>query len=193
MPPALKLLPLTRTTLNAKMERNAHRTIPLLLLLPPHNPHPPLLHPHILRFTLGFLYTGILVFVHRTYDVSTALTLLLSASHFALPTLYTEVSARVITEMVHGLFHAALPFTAYEELTRGPWRAGGCICCKCAGRVPRILEFALRDDVKGSRPRAREPARARGVVRDSVGRAGVFRLVTTIARWVCGHPRDGNL
>ncbi|KAK6966705.1 hypothetical protein R3P38DRAFT_3245478 [Favolaschia claudopus] len=41
------------------------------------------------------------------YMLSTALALLLSASYLALPTLYAEVSACIITEMAHGLFHAA--------------------------------------------------------------------------------------
>ncbi|KAK6992703.1 hypothetical protein R3P38DRAFT_3224911 [Favolaschia claudopus] len=131
--------------------------------------------------SLGFLCTSILICSHRTYDLSTALTLLLSASYLALPTLYAEVSARIKTETAHGPCHAALPFSTYEKLMVRS-------CRKCAGRVPRILELAMRDDVKRRRPRAREPARARGVVRDGAVRAGVFRLVTTIARWVCGHP-----
>ncbi|KAJ7445923.1 hypothetical protein FB451DRAFT_1538191 [Mycena latifolia] len=115
---------------------------PLTLTLP----SPPFT-PASLHFTLGFLYTGTLVFSHRTYDLSTALALLLSANYLTLPTLYTEVQARVVSEMAHGLFHAALPFAAYEALTHGAWRAGGCTCRKCAQRVPRILEFALRPDV----------------------------------------------
>ncbi|KAJ7086874.1 hypothetical protein B0H15DRAFT_844186 [Mycena belliarum] len=116
-------------------------TDPLTLTLP----SPPFT-PASLHFTLGFLYTGTLVFSHRTYDLATALALLLSANYLTLPTLYAEVRARVVAEMAHGLFHAALPFAAYEELTRGAWRAGGCTCRKCAARVPRILEFALRPD-----------------------------------------------
>ncbi|KAF8169977.1 hypothetical protein K438DRAFT_1941168 [Mycena galopus ATCC 62051] len=117
-------------------------TDPLTLTLP----SPPFT-PASLHFTLGFLYTGTLIFSHRTYDLSTALALLLSASYLSLPTLYAEVSARIITEMAHGLFHALLPFAQYEELTGGAWRAGGCTCRKCAARAPRILEFALRPDV----------------------------------------------
>ncbi|KAJ6459078.1 hypothetical protein C8R45DRAFT_1221533 [Mycena sanguinolenta] len=116
---------------------------PLTLSLP----SPPFT-PASLHFTLGFLYTGTLVFSHRTYDLSTALALLLSANYLQLPTLHAEVQARIIAEMAHGLFHAALPFAAYEELTKGAWRAGGCTCRKCAMRVPRILEFSLRPDVQ---------------------------------------------
>ncbi|KAF7351476.1 hypothetical protein MSAN_01579800 [Mycena sanguinolenta] len=116
---------------------------PLTLTLP----SPPFT-PASLHFTLGFLYTGTLVFSHRTYDLSTALALLLSANYLQLPTLHTEVQARIVSEMAHGLFHAALPFAAYEELTKGAWRAGGCTCRKCAMRVPRILEFSLRPDVQ---------------------------------------------
>ncbi|KAJ7935967.1 hypothetical protein B0H13DRAFT_1947640 [Mycena leptocephala] len=118
-------------------------TDPLTLSLP----SPPFT-PASLHFTLGFIYTGTLVFSHRTYDLTTALALLLSANYLSLPTLHTEVQARVVSEMAHGLFHAALPFTAYEALTHGAWRAGGCTCRKCAARVPRILEFALRPDVQ---------------------------------------------
>ncbi|KAJ6458955.1 hypothetical protein C8R47DRAFT_1226840 [Mycena vitilis] len=116
---------------------------PLTLTLP----SPPFT-PASLHFTLGFLYTGTLVFSHRTYDLSTALALLLSANYLSLPALHAEVQARIVSEMAHGLFHAALPFTAYEALTQGAWRAGGCTCRKCAARVPRILEFALRPDVQ---------------------------------------------
>ncbi|KAK6984422.1 hypothetical protein R3P38DRAFT_3492995 [Favolaschia claudopus] len=77
---------------------------PICLSLPsPLHPRLPLLHP---RRSIDFLYTGALVFSHRTY-LSTALALLLSASYLALPTLYAEVSACIITEMAHGLFHAA--------------------------------------------------------------------------------------
>jgi hypothetical protein len=119
------------------------KTAPTTLSLP----SPPFT-PASLHFTLGFLYTGTLVFSHRTYDLSTALALLLSANYLQLPTLHAEVQARVVTEMAHGLFHALLPFPAYEDLTRGAWRAGGCTCRKCAQRVPRILEFALRPDVQ---------------------------------------------
>ncbi|KAJ6477224.1 hypothetical protein DFH09DRAFT_1467881 [Mycena vulgaris] len=116
---------------------------PLTLTLP----SPPFT-PASLHFTLGFLYTGTLVFSHRTYDLSTALALLLSANYLSLPTLHAEVRARVISEMAHGLFHAALPFAAYDAVTDGAWRAGGCTCRKCAARAPRILEFALRPDVQ---------------------------------------------
>ncbi|KAF7360086.1 hypothetical protein MVEN_00736700 [Mycena venus] len=140
---------------------------PLTLSLP----SPPFT-PASLHFTLGFLYTGTLIFSHRTYDLSTALALLLSANYLQLPTLHAEVQvsssshlsfsnplpspstffllvsftstqARIISEMTHGLFHAALPFAAYEELTRGAWRAGGCTCRKCAARVPRCVFASL--------------------------------------------------
>ncbi|KAJ7084988.1 hypothetical protein C8R44DRAFT_721807, partial [Mycena epipterygia] len=133
---------------------------PLTLTLP----SPPFT-PASLHFTLGFLYTGTLVFSHRTYDLSTALALLLSANYLSLPALHAEVQARVVTEMAHGLFHAALPFAAYEALTHGAWRAGGCTCRKCAARVPRILEFALRPDVL-------DPVLERGARRALVGLFG---------------------
>ncbi|KAJ7718500.1 hypothetical protein B0H14DRAFT_3901109 [Mycena olivaceomarginata] len=64
--------------------------------------------------------------------------------------------------MAHGLFHALLPFSAYEALTKGARRAGGCTCCKCAQRVPRILEFSLRPDIL-------DPILKRGARRALVG------------------------
>ncbi|KAJ7712876.1 hypothetical protein B0H16DRAFT_1436399 [Mycena metata] len=127
-------------SLSSSLNGNAN---PLTLSLP----SPPFT-PASLHFTLGFLYTGTLIFSHRTYDLSTALALLLSATYLSLPTLHAEVQARIVSEMAHGLFHAALPFAAYDALTKGAWRAGGCTCRKCAARVPRILEFALRPDVQ---------------------------------------------
>ncbi|KAF7310151.1 hypothetical protein MIND_00388500 [Mycena indigotica] len=127
-------------------------------------PSPPFT-PASLHFTLGFIYTGTLVFSHRTYDLTTALALLLSANYLSIPTLHTEVQARIVSEMAHGLFHAALPFAAYEALTGGAWRAGGCTCRKCAARVPRILEFALRPDVL-------DPVLERGARRALVGLFG---------------------
>ncbi|KAF7319759.1 hypothetical protein MKEN_00758300 [Mycena kentingensis (nom. inval.)] len=127
-------------------------------------PSPPFT-PASLHFTLGFIYTGTLVFSHRTYDLTTALALLLSANYLSLPTLHTEVQARIVSEMAHGLFHAALPFAAYEALTGGAWRAGGCTCRKCAARIPRILEFALRPDVQ-------DPILERGSRRALVGLFG---------------------
>jgi hypothetical protein len=47
--------------------------------------------------------------------------------------------------MLHGLYHAFIPFEAYERLTNGKWGTGG---CRCARRVPRVLEFDLADDVQ---------------------------------------------
>jgi hypothetical protein len=68
--------------------------------------------------------------------------------------------------MAHGLFHALLPFSAYEALTKGTWSAGGCTCCKCAQRVPRILKFSLRPDVL-------DPILERGARRALVGLFGM--------------------
>ncbi|KAJ7634430.1 hypothetical protein FB45DRAFT_908880 [Roridomyces roridus] len=133
---------------------------PLTLTLP----SPPFT-PASLHFTLGFIYTGTLIFSHRTYDLSTALALLLSANYLQLPALHAEVQARIVSEMTHGLFHAALPFAAYEALTQGAWRAGGCTCRKCAARIPRILEFAIRPDVQ-------DPVLERGARRGLVGLFG---------------------
>ncbi|TFK37914.1 hypothetical protein BDQ12DRAFT_631641 [Crucibulum laeve] len=112
-------------------------------------PSPPFT-PASLHFTLGFLYTGTLVFSHRTYDLSTAFAILRAAHYLALPTLHDEIQARIANEMMHGLFHAFLPFPEYERLTGGRWGTGGCRCRQCARRAPRVLEFSLSEDVKNA-------------------------------------------
>ncbi|KAG7095338.1 hypothetical protein E1B28_006100 [Marasmius oreades] len=110
----------------------------LTLPSPPHTPAS-------LHFTLGYLYTGTLSFSHRTYDLSTALSILLtsSSSYLNLPALHVEIRSRIVIEMAHGLFHAFLPFAEYDSLlNRGG--TGGCKCRQCARRIPRILSFALQ-------------------------------------------------
>ncbi|KAJ2912999.1 hypothetical protein MD484_g7423, partial [Candolleomyces efflorescens] len=109
-------------------------------------PSPPFT-PASLHFTLGYIYTGTLVFSHRSYDLSTAFAILRSSLYLGLTTLHDEVQARVVQEMCHGLFHAFLPFPEYEKVTRGKWGIGGCRCRQCARRAPRILEFSLEEDV----------------------------------------------
>ena len=110
-------------------------------------PSPPFTPP-ALHFTLGFLYTGTLNFSNRTYDLDTAFAILCSATYLQLQSLHDEVQARVVVEMLHGLFHAFLEFTEYERITGGKWGTGGCRCRQCARRAPRTLEFAMRPDVK---------------------------------------------
>ncbi|KAG6856981.1 hypothetical protein H0H87_011370 [Tephrocybe sp. NHM501043] len=110
-------------------------------------PSPPFT-PASLHFTLGFMYTGTLIFSHRSYDLDTAFHIMRSATYLSLSTLYDEIQARIVQEMMHGLFHAFLPFPEYERLTAGAWGTGGCRCRQCARRAPRVLEFSLTDDVK---------------------------------------------
>ncbi|KAG5719893.1 hypothetical protein E4T56_gene5072, partial [Termitomyces sp. T112] len=110
-------------------------------------PSPPFT-PASLHFTLGFIYTGTLIFSHRSYDLDTAFHIMRSSIYLSLSTLYDEIQARIVQEMMHGLFHAFLPFPEYERLTAGSWGTGGCRCRQCARRAPRILEFSLADDVK---------------------------------------------
>lgn len=112
-------------------------------------PSPPFTPPS-LHFTLGFIYTGTLVFSHRTYDLSTAFAILKAALYLSLTTLIDEIQARIAHEMLHGLFHAFLPFQEYERLTASKWGTGGCRCRQCARRVPRVLEFSLEEDVKNT-------------------------------------------
>ncbi|KAF8908755.1 hypothetical protein CPB85DRAFT_1308603 [Mucidula mucida] len=118
---------------------------PLTLSLP----SPPFT-PASLHFTLGFIYTGTLIFSHRSYDLDTAFHIMRSATYLSLQTLYDEIQARIVQEMMHGLFHAFLEFSEYERLTGGKWGTGGCRCRQCARRAPRVLEFALSDDVKNA-------------------------------------------
>ncbi|TFK62634.1 hypothetical protein BDN72DRAFT_827296 [Pluteus cervinus] len=112
-------------------------------------PSPPFT-PASVHFTLGFIYTGTLVFSHRTYDLDTAFQIMRSATYLGLQTLYDEIQARLVQEMMHGLFHAFLEFSEYENLTGGKWGTGGCRCRQCARRAPRILEFAMMEDVKNA-------------------------------------------
>ncbi|KAF6748133.1 hypothetical protein DFP72DRAFT_581783 [Ephemerocybe angulata] len=112
-------------------------------------PSPPFT-PASLHFTLGYVYTGTLVFSHRSYDLSTAFALLRSAMYLGLTSLHDEVQARIAQEMLHGLFHAFLPFAEYEKITQSKWGTGGCRCRQCARRAPRVLEFSLEPDVRNA-------------------------------------------
>ena len=123
--------------------QNSNNNEPLTLTLP----SPPFT-PASLHFTLGFIYTGTLIFSHRSYDLTTAFQIMRAATYLSLSTLYDEIQARIVQEMLHGLFHAFLEFPEYERLTAGSWGTGGCRCRQCARRIPRVLEFALADDVK---------------------------------------------
>jgi len=110
-------------------------------------PSPPFT-PASLHFTLGYIYTGTLIFSHRTYDLDTAFHIMKSATFLSIQSLYDEIQARIVQEMMHGLYHAFLEFSEYERITGGKWGSGGCRCRQCARRAPRVLEFAIADDVK---------------------------------------------
>ncbi|PAV14716.1 hypothetical protein PNOK_0979400 [Pyrrhoderma noxium] len=109
-------------------------------------PSPPFTAP-ALHFTLGFLYTGTLAFSNRTYDLDTAFAIMSSANYLQIQPLYDEIQARIVVEMMHGLFHAFLEFTEYERITGGKW-GNGCRCRQCARRAPRVLQFSVRPDVQ---------------------------------------------
>ncbi|KAF8881150.1 hypothetical protein CPB84DRAFT_1851646 [Gymnopilus junonius] len=83
-----------------------------------------------------------------TYDLSTAFAILKAALYLDIPTLHDEIQARIVQEMMHGLFHAFITFSEYESLTGGKWGTGGCRCRQCARRAPRVLEFSLEEDVR---------------------------------------------
>jgi len=127
-------------------------------------PSPPFT-PASLHFTLGYIYTGTLIFSHRTYDLDTAFHIMRSASYLSIDSLYDEIQARIVQEMMHGLFHAFLEFPEYERITGGKWGTGGCRCRQCARRAPRVLEFSMSDDVKN-------PHLERGARRALVGLFG---------------------
>ncbi|KAI0002559.1 hypothetical protein BJV74DRAFT_882177 [Russula compacta] len=110
-------------------------------------PSPPFTPPS-LHFVLGFIYTGTLIFSNRTYDLDTAFHIMRSATYVSLTSLYDEVQARIVQEMMHGLFHAYVDFDEYERITGRKWGVSGCRCRQCARRIPRVIEFALLDDVK---------------------------------------------
>ncbi|KAL5523343.1 hypothetical protein ACEPAF_1610 [Sanghuangporus sanghuang] len=112
-------------------------------------PAPPFTAPAF-HFTLGYLYTGTLSFSNRTYDLDTGFAILCSANYLQLQALYDEVQARLVQEMLHGLFHAFLEFAEYERITGGRWGTGGCRCRQCARRAPRTLVFAVRPDVQNT-------------------------------------------
>ncbi|KAK7061135.1 Sulfite reductase [NADPH] subunit beta [Paramarasmius palmivorus] len=109
-----KFILLSRSTYFANLLLKDPTATTITLPSPPYTPAS-------LHFTLGFLYTGTLSFSHRTYDLTTALNILLISLplHLNLPTLQSETRARIIMEMCHGLFHAFLPFSEYESITSG--------------------------------------------------------------------------
>jgi len=49
-----------------------------------------------------------------------------AATYLSLSTLYDEIQARIVQEMLHGLLHAFLEFPEYERITAGSWGTGGC-------------------------------------------------------------------
>ena len=89
--------------------------------------------------------------------------------------LYVEIQARIVVEMMHGLFHAFLEFTEYERVTGGKW-GNGCRCRQYAWRARRVLQFSVRLDVQNV-------YLDRGARRALVGLFG--------SRWVTSELRQG--
>ncbi|KAG8925168.1 hypothetical protein FRC02_009876 [Tulasnella sp. 418] len=112
-------------------------------------PSPPFTPPS-LHFILGYIYTGTMYFSHRTFDLTTAFHIIRGATYLNMNALYSEMEARIVEEMMHGLFHAYLPFEQYELITGGRWGVGGCKCKQCQRRAPRILDFAMNPDVNNN-------------------------------------------
>jgi hypothetical protein len=74
-----------------------------------------------------------------------------AATYLSLSTLYDEIQAPIIQEMLQGFFHTFLEFPEYERLMAGSWGPGAQVVVDAVnahGRIPRVLEFALVDDVK---------------------------------------------
>ena len=109
-------------------------------------PSPPFTPPS-LHFVLGFIYTGTLMFSTHTYNLDTAFHIMRSATYISLTGLYDEIQARIVQDMMHGLFHAYVDFAEYERITGRKWGVSGCWCGQCARRMPRVLDFSLLDDV----------------------------------------------
>jgi hypothetical protein len=112
-------------------------------------PSPPCT-PAAMHFTLGYIYTGTLVFSSRSYDLDTAFAIMRCATYLQIDALYDEVQAHIAEKMLHGLFHAFLECAEYEHLTGGRWGAAGCRCQSCVRRAPRVLAFASAADVKNA-------------------------------------------
>ena len=70
------------------------------------------------------MYTGTLISSHRSYDLSTAFAILRAALYLSLNS--DEIQARIVQEMLHGLYHTFIPFEEHERLTNGKWGTGGC-------------------------------------------------------------------
>jgi hypothetical protein len=71
------------------------------------------------------MYTSTLIFSRRSYDFSTAFAILRTALYLSLDSLHDEIQASIVQEMLHGLYHAFIPFEEYERLTNGKWGTGG--------------------------------------------------------------------
>ena len=94
------------------------------------------------------MYAGTLIFSNERYDLQTAFRILRSAAFSSIQPLYDEIQARIVHEMMHGLFHVFIDFSKYERVTKGKRGFGGCKCRQCARRAPRVLQFAIAEDVK---------------------------------------------
>lgn len=81
-------------------------------------PSPPFT-PASLHFTLGFIYTGTLVFSHRSYDLDTAFAIMRSARYLDLDTLYDEIQARIIQVRRSPLFTQVYFFLTITLATTG--------------------------------------------------------------------------
>jgi len=84
-------------------------------------PTPPFT-PASLHFTLGFLYTGTLLFSNRTFDLSTSFSIFKSADYLQIDTLKNLISSLIASDFCHD-FNCSPP------------------CKTCFKRIPRTLAF----------------------------------------------------
>lgn len=101
-------------------------------------------------FTLGYIYTGTLDFTTNKFDLSTAFSIFKGSQYLNMPTLTSEIRARLVVEMMHGLFQAFLTDGEYEQRVGKKWidiASTGCKCRQCTQKIPRVLKFALEEDI----------------------------------------------
>ncbi|KAF8755458.1 hypothetical protein RHS01_05329 [Rhizoctonia solani] len=110
-------------------------------------PSPPFT-PSSLYLSLGFIYSGTMAFKDCDWDLKTVFDVIRSAKYLGLDTLKNEARAWIIEGMMHGLFRAYLPTDEYEWEVKGKWGTGGCECDECQRRAPRVLEHAMKEDIR---------------------------------------------
>jgi len=111
-------------------------------------PSPPFT-PASLPFTLGFIYTSTLIFSHRTHDLSTAFGILRSALYLSLTPSTTKFKP-VLCRKCCTFFSTPLSPLPNTSVLLEENGAPVDVDVASARRAPRVLEFALEEDVKNT-------------------------------------------